>query len=93
MCDALKAIGMSLGLLGGYTKYCCFLCLCVSRAKQHHYIAEGLLLQKIVIGEPTLTIERPSGFAWFIIIIIIIIAQPSASRNDKWTTLDTPKEA
>jgi hypothetical protein len=33
----LKVVGMLLGLQSGYTKYCCFLCLWDSRAKQDHY--------------------------------------------------------
>lgn len=37
ICGDLKVIGMLLGLQGGYTKYCCFLCLWDSRAKQDHY--------------------------------------------------------
>ncbi|GBP12549.1 E3 ubiquitin-protein ligase SH3RF1 [Eumeta japonica] len=37
VCGDLKVIGMLVGLQGGYTKYCCFLCLWDSRAKQHHY--------------------------------------------------------
>ncbi|GBP82675.1 hypothetical protein EVAR_60236_1 [Eumeta japonica] len=38
VCGDLKVIGMLVGLQGGYTKYCCFLCLWDSRAKQHHYV-------------------------------------------------------
>ncbi|CAH2105649.1 unnamed protein product [Euphydryas editha] len=37
ICGDLKVISMLLGLQGGYTKYCCFLCLWDSRAKQDHY--------------------------------------------------------
>ena len=34
----LKVIGMLRGMLGGFTKYYCFLCLCDSRATDEHYI-------------------------------------------------------
>jgi len=37
ICADLKVIGILLGLQGGYTKYCCFLCLWDSRAKKLHY--------------------------------------------------------
>lgn len=33
----LKLIAILLGLQGGYTKYCCFLCLWDSRARAQHY--------------------------------------------------------
>lgn len=34
----LKVIGMLRGMQGGFTKYCCFLCLWDSRATDKHYI-------------------------------------------------------
>lgn len=37
LCGDLKVIGLLLGLQSGYTKYCCFLCLWDSRARQQHY--------------------------------------------------------
>lgn len=38
ICSDLKVVGMLCGMQGGYTKYCCFLCLWDSRAREHHYI-------------------------------------------------------
>lgn len=38
VCCDLKIIAMLCGLQGGYTKYCCFLCLWDSRARDEHYI-------------------------------------------------------
>ncbi|KAJ8716001.1 hypothetical protein PYW08_013286 [Mythimna loreyi] len=38
LCGDLKVIGLLLGLQGGFTKYCCFLCLWDSRATQKHYV-------------------------------------------------------
>jgi hypothetical protein len=37
LCGDLKVIGMLMGLQGGYTKHCCFLCLWDSRARDDHY--------------------------------------------------------
>lgn len=37
ICCDLKVVGMLTGLQGGYTKFCCFLCLWDSRARNHHY--------------------------------------------------------
>ena len=37
ICGDLKVIGILLGLQGGFTKYCCFLCLWDSRATKEHY--------------------------------------------------------
>lgn len=37
ICGDLKVIGLLLGLQGGFTKYCCFLCLWDSRATNEHY--------------------------------------------------------
>lgn len=37
ICSDLKVVGMLCGMQGGYTKYCCFLCLWDSRAREHHY--------------------------------------------------------
>ncbi len=38
ICGDLKVIDMLMGMQGGFTKYCCFLCLWDSRATGHHYI-------------------------------------------------------
>jgi hypothetical protein len=38
ICGDLKVIGMLMGLQGGFTKYCCFMCLWDSRATDEHYI-------------------------------------------------------
>lgn len=37
ICGDLKVIALLLGLQGGFTKFCCFLCLWDSRATQQHY--------------------------------------------------------
>lgn len=37
VCADLKVVGMLCGMQSGYTKYCCFLCLWDSRAREHHY--------------------------------------------------------
>ena len=37
ICADLKVIGLLLGLQSGFTKYCCFLCLWDSRARDKHY--------------------------------------------------------
>lgn len=37
ICGDLKVVAILLGLQGGFTKYCCFLCLWDSRAVQSHY--------------------------------------------------------
>ena len=36
-CGDLKVIGMLMGMQGGFTKYCCFLCLWNSGAADDHY--------------------------------------------------------
>ena len=38
LCGDLKVVALLLGLQGGYTKYCCFLCEWDSRARNDHYI-------------------------------------------------------
>nr|XP_022900293.1 uncharacterized protein LOC111413523 [Onthophagus taurus] len=38
VCADLKVIAVVTGLQGGFTKYCCFLCLWDSRAREHHYV-------------------------------------------------------
>lgn len=38
VCADLKVIAMLLGLQGGFTKYCCFLCMWDSRATDKHYL-------------------------------------------------------
>ena len=37
ICADFKVIGLLMGMQGGFTKYCCFLCLWDSRATQQHY--------------------------------------------------------
>lgn len=37
ICGDLKVIGILMGMQGGFTKYCCFLCLWDSRATAEHY--------------------------------------------------------
>lgn len=37
ICGDLKVIGMLMGMQGGFTKYCCFLCLWDSRSTDEHY--------------------------------------------------------
>lgn len=37
ICCDLKVVGMLTGLQSGYTKFCCFLCLWDSRARDQHY--------------------------------------------------------
>lgn len=37
ICGDLKVIAILLGLQGGYTKYCCFICEWDSRAREMHY--------------------------------------------------------
>lgn len=38
ICGDLKVIGMLMGMQGGFTKYCCFLCLWDSRSTAEHYV-------------------------------------------------------
>ncbi len=38
LCGDLKVVALLMGLLGGYTKYCCFLCEWESRAINSHYV-------------------------------------------------------
>lgn len=38
LCGDLKVIALLMGLQGGYTKYCCFLCEWDSRARGSHYV-------------------------------------------------------
>lgn len=38
ICCDLKVVGLLMGLQGGFTKYCCFLCLWDSRDTKQHYI-------------------------------------------------------
>ena len=38
VCSDLKVVAIVSGLQGGYTKYCCFLCLWDSRNKARHYV-------------------------------------------------------
>ncbi|XP_067618040.1 uncharacterized protein [Eurosta solidaginis] len=41
ICADLKVVAIILGLQGGFTKYCCFLCLWGSHARETHYIQEN----------------------------------------------------
>jgi len=41
ICGDLKVIGMLMGMQGGFTKYCCFLCMWDSRAIADHYIKQN----------------------------------------------------
>ena len=38
LCGDLKVIGILIGMQGGLTKHCCFLCLWDSRATAEHYV-------------------------------------------------------
>ena len=38
LCGDLKVIGILIGMQGGFTKHCCFLCLWDSRATAEHYV-------------------------------------------------------
>lgn len=40
ICGDFKVIGLLMGMQGGFTKYCCFLCLWDSRATGLHYVEE-----------------------------------------------------
>lgn len=40
LCGDLKIVALLMGLQGGFTKYCCFLCLWDSRATDRHYIVK-----------------------------------------------------
>lgn len=40
VCADLKVIALLLGLQGGFTKYCCFLCMWDSRATEKHYLVK-----------------------------------------------------
>jgi hypothetical protein len=51
LCGDFKMLGFLTGLQGGYTKYCCFLCLWDSRATSKHYVAKKWpLRQQMVAG-------------------------------------------
>ncbi|KAL4125789.1 hypothetical protein QTP88_010029 [Uroleucon formosanum] len=41
ICGDLKVIGMLMGMQGGFTKYCCFLCMWDSRVIADHYIKQN----------------------------------------------------
>lgn len=52
ICCDLKLVGMLTWLQSGYTKFCCFLCLWDSRARDHHYSGRTWPAQdQHVIGE------------------------------------------
>jgi len=38
ICGGLKVTGILIGVQGGFTKFCCLLCLCDSRSTVEHYI-------------------------------------------------------
>jgi len=38
ICEGLKETGVLIGVQGGFTKFCCFLCLWDSRSKVEHCI-------------------------------------------------------
>ena len=38
ICGGLKVTGILFGVQGGFTKLCCFLCLCDSRSKVEHNV-------------------------------------------------------
>ncbi|GFG39905.1 hypothetical protein Cfor_09074 [Coptotermes formosanus] len=38
ICGDLKVTGTLMGMQGGFTKFCCFLCLWDSRSTAEHYI-------------------------------------------------------
>lgn len=58
ICSDLKVVGMLYGLQGGYTKYCCFLCLWDSRARQHHYEIENWpQRENITVGQENIKYE------------------------------------
>jgi len=41
LCDDLKVVSLLLGLQGGYTKYCCFICEWDSRARAAYYVRQN----------------------------------------------------
>lgn len=41
ICGDVKVIGIMMGLQGGFTKYCCFLCLWDSRAVNEHFVKKN----------------------------------------------------
>ena len=41
ICGDLKVIALLLGLQGGFTMFCCFLCLWDSRATAQHYVTKN----------------------------------------------------
>ena len=48
LCGDLKVVALLLGLQGGYTKYCCFLCEWDSRARESHYdTLELVIMMKV----------------------------------------------
>ena len=40
LCEDLKVIGIVMGMQGGFTKHCCFLCPWDSRATAEHYVTK-----------------------------------------------------
>uniref|UniRef100_A0A6P7GZL2 Uncharacterized protein LOC114344943 n=1 Tax=Diabrotica virgifera virgifera TaxID=50390 RepID=A0A6P7GZL2_DIAVI len=52
-----KIIAMILGMQGGYTKYCCFLCEWDSRARKEHFVRTVWSTRKLTVGEKNVTNE------------------------------------
>ncbi|KAL4719083.1 hypothetical protein ACJJTC_002119 [Scirpophaga incertulas] len=46
ICGDLKMIAILMGLQGGFTKYCCFLCLWDSRDQKQHFVKQSWPLRK-----------------------------------------------
>jgi len=59
ICGDLKVIGMLMGMQGGFTKYCCFLCLWDSRATGDHYnVHDWPLRNTHEPGKPVYKVNR-----------------------------------
>lgn len=57
ICGDFKIIAMILGMQGGYTKYCCFLCEWDSRARKEHFVRTVWPTRKLTVGEKNVTNE------------------------------------
>lgn len=56
VCSDLIVVGMLRGMQGGFTKYCCFLCLWDSRARTHHYTRKiWPARENIIVGSENVT--------------------------------------
>lgn len=52
ICGDLKVIGLLVGMQGGFTKYCCFMCLWDSRDREKHYnIKQWETRQEFIPGQ------------------------------------------